>query len=78
MNINDLHLRDIFLRCNMYHSGMRNGPFQGPKSTISHPDMGFIASQNGQYQNAEHIFSDYVIGYIKDRYAMKWPSICLI
>ena len=71
MNINDLHLRNIFLRCNMYHSGMRNGPFQGPKSTISHPDMGFIASQNGQYHKVEQIISDYVIGYIKDQYAPK-------
>ena len=59
------------MRCNMHHFGMRNGPFEELKSTILHPDMGFIASQNGQYQNAEHIFSDYVIGYIKDLYAMK-------
>ena len=71
LNINDLYLIGVSLRCNMHHFVMRNGPFQGPKSTISYPDMGFVASQNGQYHKVEQIISDYVIGYIKDLYAMK-------
>ena len=32
------------------------------KSTMSHPEMGFIVLRNGQYQKAERIISDYVMG----------------
>ena len=58
----------------MHHFGLRNGPFQRLKSTISHPKMGLIGLRNGHYQNAILIFSDYVIGYMKTRYGMKRPS----
>ena len=44
LNINDLCLRGILLFCKKHYFGLRNGPFQGPKSTISHHEIGFFAS----------------------------------
>ena len=46
------------------------------KSTMSHPEMGFIVLRNGQYQNAELIISDYVMGYIRMWYYTKCPLSC--
>ena len=57
--------------CKKHHIVMRNSPFQGPKSTISHLNIGFIGLRNGQYQKAKRIFSDYVTGYMKRRYMEK-------
>jgi len=74
LNINDLYSMDIFSFYNMHHFGMRNRPFQGLKQAISHPEMGFIGTRNGQYQNAGWLFSDYVIGYIIRRLRQKQPS----
>ena len=71
LNINNLYLKGILSFCNMHHFGLRNGPFQGPKSTILHPKMGFFGTRNGQYQKTECIFSDYVIGYIKVWFGLK-------
>ena len=56
------------MHCDIAHFGLRNGLFQRPKSTISHPNMGFIAPRNGQYRKAEYIISDYDIGYIRGLY----------
>lgn len=53
---------------------MRNGPFQRPKNTVSHPNTGLIGLQNGHYQNAKCVFSDYYIGYIKRRNRAKEVS----
>ena len=50
LNINDLCLMDILSSCEKHHFGLRNGPFQGLKSTISQPNMGFIGLRNGLYQ----------------------------
>ena len=73
LNVNNLCLKVISTLCNMHHFGMRNGPFQGMKSTISHHEIGFFGLRYGQYQNARLIFSDYVIGYMKTRYGLKRP-----
>ena len=64
LNINNLNLRDILSLCEKHHFGMRNGPFQRPKSTISHLNMGLIGLRNGLYHNVKLINSDYVIGYM--------------
>ena len=64
----------IFPLCNMHHFGLQNGPFQGLKSTISHPEIGLIGLRNGHYQKAILIFSDYGIGYINRRYEAKHVS----
>ena len=69
LNINNLYLSDIPSHCKKHHFGLRLSPFQGPKSTISHPDMGLIRLRNGHYQKARLIFSDYDTGYIKRRYS---------
>ena len=61
----------IFPLCNMHHFGLQNGPFQGLKSTISHPEIGLIGLRNGHYRKAILIFSDYGIGYINRRYGAK-------
>ena len=63
----------IFSFYNMHHFGLRNRPFQGLKQAISHPEMGFIGTRNGQYRNAGWLFSDYVIGYIIRPYRQKRP-----
>ena len=65
LDINDLRLKGISSLCKKHHFGLRNRPFWGPKSIISHADMDYFAPRNGQYQNAECIFPDYVMGYIK-------------
>ncbi len=44
---------------------MQYGPFQGQKSTISHPEMGFLGLRNGHYQKAKRVISDYAMGYIE-------------
>ena len=49
LNINDLCSRRISSHCKKHHFGLRNGPFQRLKSTISHPKMDLIALRNGQY-----------------------------
>ena len=72
--ISDLYLNDIALHCDIAHFGLRNGLFQRPKSTISHPKMGFIAPRNGQYRKAESIIPDYDIGYIKGLYGARQAS----
>ena len=55
LNINDLHLRDIFLRCNMYHSGMAH--FRGQKApyrtliwALSQAKTGNIRTRNIFFQ----------------------------
>ena len=53
---------------------MRNGPYQGLKSTILHPKMGLIGMRNGHYQKAKRMIPDYDMGYIIMRFRMKWPS----
>ena len=73
--INDLHLRGISSLCKKHHFGLRNGLYWRPKSTISHPETGFIALRNGQYQKPKHTFSDYVMGYVKRRYYPKCPPL---
>jgi hypothetical protein len=60
--------------CKKHHFAMQNGPFQGLKSTISHPEIGFFGLRNGHYRKKKRVISDYVIGYIKRRYIPKWPS----
>ena len=65
LNIKDLCLKGVFLYCKKHHFGLRNGPFQGLKSTISHPKMGLIALRNGQYWKVKRTFPDYGMGYIK-------------
>ena len=68
LDINDLYSRNISSHCKKHHFGMRNRPFRGPKSTISHPKMGFFRLRNGQYQNARRAFPDYDMGYIRRQY----------
>ena len=75
LNINDLCLRDILSLCKKHHFGLRNGLFWRPKSTISHPEMGFFRLRNGHYQKAKHTFPDYGIGYMNSPYARKRPQI---
>ena len=58
----------------MHHFGLRNGPFQRLKCTISHPNIGFIATRNGQYQKVKRNSSDYGSGYIIRQYRMKQAS----
>ena len=71
LNINNLCLRGISPLCKKHHFGLQNGPFRRLKSTISHPEMGFIAPRNGQYQKAERTFPVYDIGYMKGWYRLK-------
>ena len=75
LNINDLCLRRIFSFCKKHHFDLRNGLYWRPKSTISHPEMGFFAMRNGQYRKAKRTFSDYDTGYMKSPYAPKRPPI---
>ena len=75
LNISHLCSRDISSHCNMAHFGLRNGPYWGLKSTISHPEMGLIRLRNRHYQKAKRSFSDYVTGYIKRRYSPKWSLL---
>ena len=49
----------------MHHFGLRNGPYQGLKSTISHPKMGLIGPRNGLYQEVKRMIPDYEMGYTK-------------
>ena len=74
LNINDLCLRGILSFCEKHRFVMRNGPFQGPKNSISHPNIGFFASWNGLFRKAKLIFSDYVTGYVKWWFWPKEPS----
>ncbi len=67
LNISSLILKNNPAFSKKHHFSMRNGPFQRLKSTVSHPDTGLIGLQNGHYQNAKCVFSDYYIGYIKRR-----------
>ncbi len=78
LNINDLCLRGISSHCNMPHFGLRKSPFQRAKWAISHHEMGLIGTRNGQYQKVKCIISDYIMRYMKSRYAMKWPQMCPI
>ena len=73
LNINNLYLRGFSLHCKKHHFGLQNGPYWRPKSTISHPEMGFFALRNGLYRKAERTFPDYIMGYIKMRYYTKCP-----
>jgi len=50
LNINDLCSKSISLQCNMHHFGLRNGLFRRLKSTISHPEMGNIRTQNVSFR----------------------------
>ena len=50
LNINNLTLEDVLSFFKKHYFGLRNGPFQGMKSTISHPEIGLIGLRNGQYQ----------------------------
>ena len=77
LNINYLYLRDNLSFWEKHNFEMRNGPFQGPKSTISHPNIGFFAGWNRLFRKAKLIFSDYVTGYIKRRFGAKWPILCM-
>ena len=54
-----------------YFIALQYAPFQMAKCTISHSNMGFFGTRNGQYQKTECIFSDYVIGYIKVWFGLK-------
>ena len=65
LNSNDLCLRGSFPHCKKHHFGLRNGPFQGPKQAILHPDMGFIGLRNGQYRKARSTFRTMVQGISK-------------
>ena len=76
LNINVLYLRGVFSHCKKHHFGLRNGLYCSPKSTMSHPEMGFIVLRNGQYRKAERNFPDYVMGYIKIWYYTKYPLLC--
>ena len=76
--INDLHLRGISSLCKKHHFGLRNGLYWRPKSTISHPEIGFFRLRNGHYQKAKRTFPDYDTGYMKSPYARKRPLIWLI
>ena len=73
LNVSSLCLKDVLSFCKKHHFGLRNGPFQRLKCTISHHEIGFFGLRNGHYQNVILIFSDYVIGYMKTRYGMKRP-----
>ena len=73
LNINNLNLRDILSLCEKHHFGMRNGPFQRPKCTISHLNMGFFVLRNWLYQKSKRTFPDYVMGYIKMLHCPKCP-----
>ena len=73
--VNDLYLRGISSLCEKHHFGLRNGLYWRPKSTISHPETGFIATRNGLFRRAESIFSDYVMGYVERRYYPKCPLL---
>lgn len=64
LNINNLYLKGVLSSCEKHHFDMRNGLYWRLKWTISHPNIGFIRLQNGQYQNAIFIVLDYVMGYI--------------
>ena len=75
LNINDLCLRGILLLCKKHHFGLRNGLYWRPKSTISHPEMGFFAMRNGQYRKAKLTFPDYDTGYMKSPDAPKRPPM---
>ncbi len=68
----------ILSLCEKHHFGLRNGPYWSAKWCFSAPEMGLIATQNGQYRNAGHIFSDYVTGYIIRPSEPKEPSLHLI
>ena len=71
LNINYLCLNGISSLCKKHHFGLRNRPFRRPKSTISHPKMGYFAPRNGQYRKARRAFSDYVSGYVERRNRQK-------
>ena len=43
LDINDLYLRAISSHCKKHRFVLRNRPFRGLKSTISHPKMGYFA-----------------------------------
>ena len=78
LNINDLCLRGILSLCKKHHFGLRNGLYWRPKSTISHPEIGFFRLRNGHYQKAKRTFPDYDTGYMNSPYARKRPLIWLI
>ena len=78
LNINDLCLKGISSLCEKAHFVMRKGLFQRLKWPISHPNMGFFALRNGQYQNTERTFPDYVMGYIKIRNYTKCHLFCTV
>ena len=56
---------DISPHCEKHHIVMRNGPYQGLKSTILHPKMGLIGPRNGLYQEVKRMIPDYEMGYTK-------------
>ena len=57
----------ILSLCEKHHFGLRNGLYWDAKWCFSAPEMGLIATRNGQYRNAGHIFSDYVTLVKKNR-----------
>ena len=75
LNSNNLCLRIHFSHCNKHHFSIRYGPFQGPKSTISRPNMDLIVPWNRQYQNIKWIIQDYENGYIKRLFSLKEPLL---
>ena len=73
LNINGLCMTVAFPPCKKHRLGMRYGPYQGLKCTISHPDMGVIGPWNRQNQNARWTIPDHVARYMKRRYGTKEP-----
>ena len=71
LNVNNLRLKGIFSFCKKHHFSIRNGPFQGLKSTISCPKTGFIGSWNGLNRNVKWMTQDYNTGYMKGPYVRK-------
>ena len=68
----------ILSLCEKHHFGLRNGLYWDAKWCFSAPEMGLIATRNGQYRNAGHIFSDYGSGSITMQYDAKQASYCHI
>ena len=75
LKTSNLYLMGILSLCEKHHFGLRNGLYWDAKWCFSAPEMGLIATRNGQYRNAGHIFSDYVTGYIIRLPGPREPSL---
>ena len=73
---NILHLMTVFLPCNKHCFNIRYSPLQGLKCSISRPKTDIIRAPNGHNQNVRWIIMDYITGYVKRLYGLKWPSTC--